>query len=215
MTSRVTWAQVLIEMPLVAILRGIEPHEVIAIATALESAGFRCIEIPLNSPSALESVELLRSRLDAKVLIGAGTVLTTAEVAACKAAGAQFIVSPNSDVKVIDATKEQGLVSIPGFFTCTEAIAAIAAGADALKLFPAENTTPSTLRALKAVLPKSCPILPVGGIQPSSMKAWFEAGAAGFGIGSALYAPGSEQQLVQERATLFAKAWRNCQLPQA
>lgn len=209
MTGRSSWSRVLAEMPLVAILRGIEPRSVIAIAEVLENVGIRCLEIPLNSPNALESVEKVRSRFDGKLLVGAGTVLNVADVISSKTAGAEFIVSPNTDASVIDATKARDLISIPGFSTPTEGFTAIAAGADALKLFPAESTTPSVLRALRAVIPKAVPILPVGGIQPGHLEAWREAGAAGVGIGSALYVAGeSDARRVQERAVAFVEAWQ-------
>jgi 2-dehydro-3-deoxyphosphogalactonate aldolase len=207
MTTRLSFSQVLSELPLIAIIRGIEPHEAIPIAMALRAAGFRCLEVPLNSPQALKSIEAMRDHFEGKLLIGAGTVLRVAEVAACRAAGAEFIVSPNTDAPVIAAAKACGLISIPGFLTPSEAFIAINAGADALKLFPAETVTPAVLRALKAVIPKLYPILPVGGISASNMQPWVKAGAAGFGIGSELYKVGTSPQQVQERAASFVSAW--------
>jgi 2-dehydro-3-deoxyphosphogalactonate aldolase len=208
MTLKISWPHVLSKMPLIAILRGIEPREAVSIAEALHAGGFLCVEVPLNSPDALKSIAKMRAQFEGKLLVGAGTVLNTAEVADAHAAGAEFMVSPNTQPAVIHSTKDRGLLSIPGFLTPSEAFAAIEAGADALKLFPAESASPSVLRALKAVIPKSFPILPVGGITPSNMSAFVEAGAAGFGIGSALYKPGITAASVQERAAAFVNAWQ-------
>jgi 2-dehydro-3-deoxyphosphogalactonate aldolase len=200
--------RVLVQMPLIAILRGIEPSEVLEVAAGLREAGFLSLEIPLNSPDPLLSISRVRQHFDGQLTIGAGTVMTTGEVEAAHAVGAQFVVSPNTNQLVIHATKALGLLSIPGFTTPTEAFAALEAGADALKLFPAEASSPSVLRALKAVLPPSCPVFPVGGITPESMAAYFAAGATGFGIGSALYQPGVQVDIVRERALAFVRAWR-------
>jgi 2-dehydro-3-deoxyphosphogalactonate aldolase len=201
------WDQVLSKLPLIAILRGVEPGEALALAEALSLAGFLCVEIPLNSPNALESINLLRKRFDGRLLIGAGTVLTEAEVTAIHHAGAQFAVSPNTNPGVIAAAKRLDLICIPGFTTPTEAFAGISAGADALKLFPAESAPPAVVRALKAVLPASLPIFPVGGITTANMAAYIAAGAAGFGIGSAIYTPGVSADIVGARAAMFVKAW--------
>jgi 2-dehydro-3-deoxyphosphogalactonate aldolase len=195
-------------MPLIAILRGMEPRDSLDIAEALVSAGFLCVEVPLNSPEALTSIAKIRARFDGKLLVGAGTVLSLTDVAEVQGAGAQFVVSPNTNPAVITATKHRGLLSVPGFATPTEAFAATDAGADAIKLFPAEGASPSMLRALKAVLPASCPILPVGGITPTNMTDYIAAGAAGFGIGSSIYKPGTRPQIVGERAASFVAAWR-------
>jgi 2-dehydro-3-deoxyphosphogalactonate aldolase len=157
------WDRVLSKLPLIAILRGVEPNEAVAIAEALSLAGFLCVEVPLNSPQALGSIRELRSRFDGRLLIGAGTVLTETEVAAVHQAGAQIVVSPNTNPGVIAAAKGFDLISVPGFTTPTEALVGVAAGADALKLFPAESAPPAVVRALKAVLPPSLPIFPVGG----------------------------------------------------
>ena len=201
------WERVLAELPLIAILRGIEPSEAVAVTAALSGAGFLCVEIPLNSPNALESIGKIRERFDGQLLIGAGTVLAEAEVAAIHVAGAQLAVSPNTNPGVIAAAKRRDLISIPGFATPTEALAGIAAGANALKLFPAESISPAVVRALKAVLPASLPILPVGGITGASMAAYIGAGAAGFGIGSSIYTPGTTADIVARRADVFVKAW--------
>jgi len=202
------WAKVLARLPLIAILRGIRPDEVLEVAEALLAAGILCAEVPLNSPQALESIARLRRALGERLLVGAGTVLTVTDVIAVQRAGAQLVVSPNTGTEVIRATKQYGLVSVPGFATPSEAFAAIDAGADALKLFPAESAPPAVLRAMKAVLPTAMPILPVGGITPGNLAAYRDAGAAGFGIGSAIYKSGDNAALVREHATAFVGAWR-------
>jgi 2-dehydro-3-deoxyphosphogalactonate aldolase len=195
-------------LPLVAILRGVRPEEVEGIADALVRGGFSIVEVPLNSPRPLDSIALLAKRFADRVIIGAGTVLVPEQVATVKAAGGRIIVMPHADVAVIRAAKGAGLLCVPGFATPTEAFAAIAAGADALKLFPAEGNPPAVLRAIRAVLPPDLPILPVGGIGLDNMRAYREAGAAGFGLGSALYRPGDAPASVAERAASFADSWR-------
>ncbi|HSI17422.1 MAG TPA: 2-dehydro-3-deoxy-6-phosphogalactonate aldolase [Sphingomonas sp.] len=199
---------VLAELPLIAILRGITPGEVIAVATALYDAGFRCIEVPLNSPDPLDSIRALAAHFGDSALIGAGTVLTASDVAHVAAAGGRIVISPNCDEAVIAATKAAGLQSLPAYFTPSEAFRAIAAGADALKLFPAEAAGPAALKAVKAVLPAGFPVIPVGGIDQASMAAYRAAGAAGFGIGSTLYAPGRSVDEVRQRATALVAAFR-------
>jgi 2-dehydro-3-deoxyphosphogalactonate aldolase len=207
LSSAMLWERVLAELPLIAILRGIEPPDAVAVTDALSRAGFLCVEVPLNSPNALESIREIRERFDGKLLIGAGTVLTETEVAAIHDAGAQIAISPNTNPAVIAAAKRHDLISIPGFATPTEALAGIAAGANALKLFPAESISPAVVRSLKAVLPASLPILPVGGITAASMAAYIGAGAAGFGIGSSIYTPGTTADVVGRRAAMFVKTW--------
>jgi len=208
-SNALLWERVLAELPLIAILRGIEPPDAIAIAEALRQAGFLCLEVPLNSPHALESISAIRQHFDGRLLIGAGTVLTETEVTAIHEAGAQLAVSPNTNPAVIAAARRHDLISIPGFATPTEALAGIAAGANALKLFPAESISPAVLRSMKVVLPASLPILPVGGITAAGMTAYIGAGAAGFGIGSAIYTPGMTADIVGRRAATFVKAWRH------
>jgi len=203
------WQNMLRDMPLVAILRGLKPEEAIDVANALKDAGFLCLEIPLNSPDPFRSVELLTKAFGGQLLIGTGTVLTEADVTASQNAGAQFIVSPNMNPVVIRATKAAGMLSLPGFATPSEAFAAIDAGADALKLFPAEAVSPAALRAMKAVLPVACPVFPVGGITRNNMTDYHAAGAAGFGIGSSIYRSGVTASAVRERAAAFVQAWRN------
>ena len=196
-----------VRCPLVAILRGVQPGEVVAVAEALFDAGFRLIEVPLNSPEPLESIARLAKAFANRAVIGAGTVLRVAEVSAVQKAGGAMIVSPNTNADVIAATKQIGLVSLPGFATASEAFAALEAGATALKLFPAEGASPAVLKAMRAVLPRGVRLLPVGGITPGNMAPWREAGAAGFGIGSALYSPGVGLDEIARRARTFVEAF--------
>lgn len=203
-----TFDEVLRDLPLVAICRGIKPDEAEAIGDVLVEAGFRCIEVPLNSPEPLVSIERLSRRLEGHAIVGAGTVLTVKAVDRVADAGGQVVVSPNANVEVIARTKAKGMIAFPAFFTPTEAFAAITAGADALKLFPAEAAAPKVLKAVRAVLPPTMPVFPVGGIEPDGMQPWRDAGAAGFGIGGALYAPGRSPAEVAERAQRFVQAWR-------
>ncbi|MGH8147915.1 MAG: 2-dehydro-3-deoxy-6-phosphogalactonate aldolase [Rhodanobacteraceae bacterium] len=192
--------------PLAAILRGLGPEEAVATCGALVDAGFRILEVPMNSPRPTDSIARLAQAFGDHVMIGAGTIATAAEVEAVAAAGGRLIVMPHADVAVIGAAKAAGLVCIPGVATPTEAFAALAAGADALKLFPAETLGPATLKAWRAVLPRELQMLPVGGITPDNMAAWVAAGANGFGIGSALYAPGRSVDETTRRANAFVRA---------
>ena len=194
--------------PLVAILRGVRPDEVEPIGDALVEAGFTLIEVPMNSPDPLVSIGRLARRLEGKALVGAGTVLTPDQVDAVQQAGGQLIISPNSNLSVIARSAEAGLISMPGYFTPTEAFAAVQAGASALKLFPAEAATPTVLKAQRAVLPKELPVLAVGGINPGNMGPWVAAGADGFGLGSALYKPGATAAQVREAAQAFMQGWK-------
>lgn len=178
------------QCPLIAIIRGVTPDEVEAIAHAIQEGGIRIIEVPLNSPDPLRSIELLARRFGDEMLVGAGTVLNTDQVRQVKDAGGRIIVSPDTNVDVISAAAAADLVSSPGYFTPSEAFAAIRAGAHALKLFPAEGATPKVLKAQLAVIPKDVPVLAVGGVSPDNMQPWLDAGAAGFGLGSGLYIPG-------------------------
>jgi 2-dehydro-3-deoxyphosphogalactonate aldolase len=195
-------------LPLVAILRGIRPDEALAVGEALVAAGFRLIEVPLNSPEPFRSIELLAERFGAACVIGAGTVLEPAAVARLEAAGGELAVMPHGDPDVIKAAKAMGLACVPGVATATEAFAALAAGADALKLFPAEILPPAAVKALLAVLPRGTALLPVGGIAPGSIAAYVAAGAKGFGLGSALYKPGMTPADVAARAADFVAAWQ-------
>jgi len=196
------------QLPLVAILRGVKPEEVEAIADALYAEGFRVIEVPLNSPNALDSIGRVARRMPADAVVGAGPVLSVQAVADVEAAGGKVIVMPHADVEVIRAAKARGLFCVPGAATPTEAFAAVHAGADAVKLFPAELITPAIVKAMRAVLPKELRLLPVGGITPDNMGPYVKAGAAGFGLGSALYAPGLTAAEVAQRARAFVAGWR-------
>ncbi|WP_159982546.1 MULTISPECIES: 2-dehydro-3-deoxy-6-phosphogalactonate aldolase [unclassified Novosphingobium] len=201
------FASALTALPLIAILRGIRPDEVEAAGEALVEAGFRLIEVPLNSPDPMVSIEKLARRLGGAAIVGAGTVLTPAQVAQVQDAGGTMIVSPNTDVAVIAESAKRGMVSLPGFFTPSEAFAALAAGASGLKLFPAEAASPAVIKAQRAVLPRETPLFAVGGIGPDTMQPWLAAGANGFGLGSALYKAGLTTQEIAANARAFAKAW--------
>ncbi|AWH36377.1 2-dehydro-3-deoxy-6-phosphogalactonate aldolase [Stenotrophomonas sp. ZAC14D1_NAIMI4_6] len=194
-------------LPLVAILRGLTPQEAPAIGAALADAGFHLLEVPLNSPQPLHSIELLARQLGDRCLVGAGTVLTTGQVQDVANAGGRLLVMPHADVEVIASAHALGMRCTPGVATPTEAFAALRAGADALKLFPAEQLPPPVLKAWSSVLPAGTALLPVGGITPERMAAYRSAGAAGFGIGSALYAPGTPAAEVARRARAFIDAW--------
>ena len=196
---------------LIAVLRGIRPDEVAAIGMTLYEAGFRVIEVPLNSPQPYESIRILRATLAADCVVGAGTVLSTAQVAEVKSAGGEIIVMPHSDVKVIAAAKQAAMVCAPGVATQTEAFAALAAGADALKMFPAEQLSPSVVKAWRAVMPSEVTLIPVGSITPAAMASFVAAGASGFGLGSALYKPGMSATQVGQNADEFIAAWKATQ----
>ncbi|MBB4858879.1 2-dehydro-3-deoxyphosphogalactonate aldolase [Novosphingobium chloroacetimidivorans] len=195
-------------LPLVAILRGIRPDEVDAAGDALVEAGFTLIEVPLNSPEPLVSIERLARRLGDVAIVGGGTVLSVEQVADVQGAGGTLIVSPNTNVSVIGESAARGLVSLPGYFTPSEAFAALAAGASGLKLFPAEAASPAVVKAQRAVLPKDVPLLVVGGVTPDTMRPWRVAGANGYGLGSALYTAGITAQEISTRARAFIAAWK-------
>ncbi len=194
-------------LPLVAILRGLKPDEAEDVAQALIDAGFRCLEVPLNSPQPFDSITRIVRRFGDQALIGAGTVTTEAEVERLKEIGARVIVSPHTDPTVIRAAKAVGLYALPGFFTATEAFTALQAGADGLKLFPAEAASPQMVKALKAILPPAAPLFAVGGVAPDGIGPWRAAGAQGFGLGSALYKPGMDPATVGKNARAFVAAW--------
>ncbi|MBV9734273.1 MAG: 2-dehydro-3-deoxy-6-phosphogalactonate aldolase [Acidisphaera sp.] len=187
---------------LVAILRGIRPDEAEPVGEALAEAGIAIVEVPLNSPQPIDSIARLARRFGERLLIGAGTVMTPDDVARIAEAGGRLIVTPHADPAIVQAAKARGMLACPGFFTPAEAFAMLRAGADALKLFPAEAASPAVLKALRAVLPAGTDVLPVGGMDAGTMRPWLEAGAAGFGIGSAIYRPGDDA------ATVAAKAQR-------
>ncbi len=200
-------AAALAQLPLLAILRGITPAEAVPVGRALVDAGWSLIEVPLNSPQPLDSIAALAQAFP-QALVGAGTVLDADQVRAVAAAGGQLIVAPNTDVEVLFEAQRLGLVCLPGVATPTEAFAALAAGAQGLKLFPAEQFSPAVLKAWRAVLPAGTAVLPVGGITPENLAGWRAAGAAGAGIGSALYKPGMAVADVAAQARRFAQAWQ-------
>lgn len=207
MSAKAAFRSAMTRCPLVAILRGVRPDEIEAIGASLIEAGFAMIEVPLNSPEPLHSIERLARRFGEDALIGAGTVLTPEDARSVGEAGGRLIVSPNVNLDVIRASIAAGLVSLPGYFTPSEGFAAIAAGAHGLKLFPAEAATPAVVKAQRAVLPHDLPLLVVGGIGPDNMAPWRDAGADGFGLGSALYKPGRNAAEVGKRARAFVHAW--------
>lgn len=184
---------------LVAILRGLTPAEALPVGEVLWQTGFRILEVPLNSPSPLQSIHILRQSLP-QALVGAGTVMTVADVHAVHGAGGQLIVSPNCNVDVIRAAVDLGMVCLPGVVTPTEAFAALDAGAQGLKFFPADLVPPSAVKAMRAVLPADCLLIPVGGISPANMPAYLQAGASGFGMGSNLYTAGKALQAIRQSA---------------
>lgn len=200
-----TLDQALKAFPLVAILRGVRPEEVVAIGEAVVQAGFEVLEVPLNSPDPLASIAALAQRFPDK-LVGAGTVLTTRAVQDVADAGGKIVLMPHSDPEVVRAAKAAGLYCVAGVATPTEAFAALANGADVLKLFPAELITPTIVRAMRAILPRDAKLMPVGGITPDNMDAYLDAGANSFGLGSALYKPGSTAEQTAACARDFARA---------
>ena len=195
-------------LPLIAILRGIRPEEAIPIGEVLIEAGFVALEVPLNSPEPFASIQRLAKAFGKRALIGAGTVLQLAAIEAVAAAGGRMVVMPHGEPAIIRTAKAKGLLCVPGVATPTEAFTALQAGADALKLFPAEALPPNVLKAWRAVLPKDLWLLPVGGITPEAMAPYLAAGANGFGLGSALYRAGMSAAEVARAAQAFALAWR-------
>ena len=210
MTPNQQFAEALNTLPLVAILRGLQALEALAIGTALADEGWKLIEVPLNSPQPLQSIATLAAALP-QALVGAGTVLTPQQVREVHAAGGRLVVAPNFNGDVVVAAARLGMVCLPGVATASEAFAALAAGASGLKLFPAEMVTPPVVKALRAVLSADTVLLPVGGITPASMSAYRAAGANGFGLGSALYRPGMDAASVARNARSFIAAWRSGQ----
>jgi 2-dehydro-3-deoxyphosphogalactonate aldolase len=194
--------------PLIAILRGVKPDDVVAIGAALEAAGIAIVEVPLNSPQPLESIRLLAETFGERLLIGAGTVMTPAQVEEIAAVGGRLIVTPHADPELVRAAKGLGMATAPGFFTPAEAFSLLRAGADAIKLFPAEGSNPAALRGMRAILPPGTLVLPVGGIAPDNIRAWHEAGAAGYGIGSSIYKPGDTAEVVGRKAAALVAACR-------
>jgi len=207
MTLLERWQDTLKSLPLVAILRGITPGEALAVGEQIVAAGFKVLEVPLNSPEPFESIKLMAEAFGKDAIVGAGTVLKVEDVDRLAEVGGQICISPNANPAVIRRAKELGLISFPAFFTATEAFTAIDAGADALKLFPAELAGVKGLKALKAILPKTMPVFPVGGVEPSNMKEYLDVGAAGFGIGSSVYKPGDTAEVAFKKAKAFTDAW--------
>lgn len=192
--------------PLVAIIRGVTPAEAAEIGRALFEGGIRIVEVPLNSPEPLSSIEKIAAELGEDALVGAGTVLDPSDIARVRDRGGRLVVSPNMNPAVISATVDAGLVSCPGVFTPTEAFAALGNGAHALKLFPAEAASPKVVKAMRAVLPTDVRLLVVGGVTPGSLGGWLDAGADGFGLGGGLYRPGQTAQETLEKARAYVEA---------
>lgn len=201
-------ADYLSPLPLVAVLRGITPGEIPAVAEALHAEGFRILEVPLNSPQPFESIRRLAQGHGDRCLVGAGTVLDVADVARVRDAGGHLIVMPHADTAIVREAKRAGMICLPGVATPTEAFASLAAGADGLKMFPAEAMVPAALRAWRAVLPTGTRVFAVGGIRPDNMAPWWAEGAAGFGTGSNLYKPGADPASVRAGAAAYAAAFR-------
>jgi len=194
-------------LPLIAILRGITPEEAGPVARTLATAGFAIIEVPLNSPRPLDSIRVLRAELGDTCLVGGGTTMTPTQVNEIGRVGGRLIVMPHSDLITVRAAKAAGLVCVPGVATPTEGFGALENGADALKLFPAEQLGPAVIRAWRAVFPAETLFIPVGGITPDNLASYWSAGADGFGLGSALYKPGMRVEDVNSRARAFIDAW--------
>jgi len=195
-------------LPLVAILRGLAPVDAASVGHVLFDAGFRMLEVPLNRPGALESIRILADMAPPDAIIGGGTILSTADVDAVRAAGGRLFVAPNANVNVIAHARAAGMLCAPGVATPTEAFAALDAGAQVLKLFPAEALGYAGLKALKTVLPPGTPVWPVGGVTPEQLAPWKAAGATGAGIGSQLFSPGIAPDALAVRARAYVDAWR-------
>lgn len=198
------------EMPLVAILRGLDTNSAASIGLALVDSGFRILEVPLNRPGAIECIAILARTLPADVVVGGGTLLTPSDVRAVHEAGGQLMVAPNCNTVVISDAVACGMLCVPGIATPSEAFAALQAGAHALKVFPAEMVGGAGLKAMKSVLPPGTELWPVGGITPDNMRTWLSSGATGFGIGSSLYLPGDRAGEVLKKARLFVQTWKEC-----
>ncbi|HKQ31045.1 MAG TPA: 2-dehydro-3-deoxy-6-phosphogalactonate aldolase [Burkholderiales bacterium] len=214
MPHRRTWGWHMLDaflqpLPFIAILRGVQPEEVVAIAETLIETGIRIIEVPLNSPTPLESIARLHAAFGEHALIGAGTMMSARDVADVAAVGGKLAVTPHAAIEVIREAKRLGLVCVPGAATPTECFAALAAGADALKLFPAEMITPAAVKSMRAVLPAGTRLFPVGGILPGNMVSYLDAGVVGFGVGSSLYKPGMTVQEVSRNARAFRDRWQS------
>jgi 2-dehydro-3-deoxyphosphogalactonate aldolase len=199
----VSWLQ---KCPIIAILRGVRPEEAEAICAALEKSGISIVEVPVNSPNTLSSISILSHAFGSRMLIGAGTLTDSKQVAEVAAAGGRLIVTPHADTEIVRAAKSAGLIAVPGFFNPTEAFALLRAGADGIKLFPAEVTGIPMLRAIRAVLPKDTIVIPVGGIDAENANSWMTAGARGVGVGSSIYKPGDDPSIVERKARALVNA---------
>lgn len=193
-------------LPLVAILRGVKPAEVVAVGQALVEAGITMIEVPLNSPEPFKSIAALAKACGEEILVGAGTVLDPADVGRVAAAGGRLVVTPNAEPAVVEACKAEGLIAVPGFATPSEGLRLARAGADALKLFPAEGNPPEVVKAMRAVFPPGLPVLAVGSITPEKIAPYWLAGVRGFGLGGSLYRPGDGPAEVAPRVPPFRDA---------
>ncbi|HTI02752.1 MAG TPA: 2-dehydro-3-deoxy-6-phosphogalactonate aldolase [Acidisoma sp.] len=192
--------------PLIAILRGVRPDEVVEVCAALERAGVAIVEVPMNSPEPLVSIGKLAATFGDRLLIGAGTVMTPDQVREVAGVGGQLLVTPHADPELVRTAKGLGMMAAPGFFTPAEAFSLLRAGADAIKLFPAEAANPATIKAVRAILPPGTLVVPVGGVSVENIPAWTEAGAAGFGIGSSIYKPGDTPEIVEKKARALVAA---------
>lgn len=208
---RLSLREAIEELPLVAILRGLVPAEAVAVGRVLIDAGIRVIEVPLNSPEPLESIRALVDSFGQDAVLGAGTVLTPDQVASVAEAGGRLVVAPNFDPSVGAHCAQLGLDWVPGILTPTEAFAALKEGATALKLFPATASSPAVLSGMRAVLPRTALVLPVGGISANSLGPWWEAGASGFGTGGSLFRPGRSLDELRDRAERLVSAVRELQ----
>jgi 2-dehydro-3-deoxyphosphogalactonate aldolase len=206
MTALADFRRYIVECPLVAIIRGVTPADAEATANAIYEAGIKIIEVPLNSPEPLESIRIIAEQFGDRALVGAGTVLDPSKVAEVAHVGGRLVVSPNTSIPVIEATVAAGMVSLPGYFTPSEAFAAIGAGAHSIKLFPAEAASPALVKSQKAVLPKDVPLIVVGSVTPESIPGWLAVGADGFGLGGGLYKPGQDAQTTIEKARAYVAA---------
>ena len=194
--------------PLIAILRGVRPDEVVDVCHALERAGVAIVEVPMNSPEPLVSIGKLAQTFGERLLIGAGTVMTPEMVRAVHGVGGQLLVTPHADPELVRTAKGLGMMAAPGFFTPAEAFSLLRAGADAIKLFPAEAANPATVKAVRAILPPGTLVVPVGGVSVENIPDWTAAGAAGFGIGSSIYKPGDTPEIVEKKARALVAAVR-------
>ena len=208
MTLKSRFDAALLAQPIIAILRGLKPEEALDIGEALVSAGIKILEVPLNSPQPLVSIARLAKAMSGRAFVGAGTVLSVEDAKAVHSAGGELIISPNVNVDVIAQSKKLGLMSLPGFFTPTEAFAALGAGADCLKIFPGELATAAYVKAITAVLPKATRLLLVGGVSVENIAAWKQSAIAGFGIGSSLFKPGDTATAVEAKARAMIDAYR-------